>query len=172
MALSENSFSLPTNIQFGSYELGKVWVNSQTFILPGLTLAPPQVNTRAGAVVGLAADTVDYDDLSVDVILDKDWSVWNTLYKYFLDGLNVEHGTFKKDKKFDLWIEFFDGSGKSQKKFNFYNCRLLSFGNIQTDIMDTEDTINTMNLTFLFDYMEDMDNTFNKQVCFRDRSQT
>ncbi len=164
MALNENSFNTQSNIQFGSATLPKVWVNSQTFQLPGINLSPPQVNTRAGAMVGLAADTVDYDDLSIDVILDKEWNVWNNLYLYFLEGLNVEQATFDKAKSFDLWIEFFNGDGKSMKKINFYRCRLLSFGNIQATTTDSEDPLNTLTLTFMFDYMEDMENTFKKQV--------
>ena len=163
MSLSQNSYSTVSNIQFGSNEFKPVWVNSQTFALPAITLSPPKVNTRSGALVNLASDTVDYDDLSIDVIMDKDWDVWNSLYAFFLDGLNVEEGTFLKEQPVDLWIEFFNGQGKSVKKFMFYKCRLLSFGDVALSTMDVEDELNTLNVSFTFDYMEDMDITFAKQ---------
>lgn len=163
MSLSQNSYTTVSNIQFGSIDLPNVWVNSQTFSLPTISLAPPKVNTRAGAMVSLAADTVEYEDLNVDIILDKDWKVWNDLYLYFLDGLNVEKGTFKHQKKFDTWIEFFDGNGNSKKKFMFYNCRLLSFGDINLSTMDSEDEQNNLNISFVFDYMEDMEISFASQ---------
>ncbi len=163
MALSATSFSTVSNIQFGSIDLQNVWVNSQTFSLPSISLAPPKMNTRSGAMVALASDTVEYDDLTVDIILDKEWKVWNDLYKHFLDGLNVEEGTFLKENVFDTWIEFYDGNGKSVKKFMFYKCRLLSFGDINLSTMDSEDELNNLSLSFTFDYMEDMELTFAKQ---------
>ena len=163
MSLSQNSFSTVSNIMFGSAELPNVWVNSQTFSLPTISLSPPKMNTRSGAMVALASDTVEYEDLTVDIILDKNWKVWNDLYKYFLDGLNVEQGSFLKENVFDTWIEFFDGEGKSVKKFMFYKCRLLSFGDINLSTMDAEDEQNNLNLSFTFDYMEDMEITFKKQ---------
>lgn len=163
MSLSQNSYSTVSNIQFGSIDLPNVWVNSQTFSLPTISLSPPKMNSRSGALVALASDTVEYDDLTVDIILDKEWKVWNDLYKFFLNELNVEEGTFLKDQVFDTWIEFFDGSGKSVKKFMFYKCRLLSFGDINLSTMSGEDELNNLSLTFTFDYMEDMDITFAKQ---------
>ena len=163
MALSSTSFSTVSNVQFGSIELPNVWVNSQTFSLPTITLSPPKMNTRSGAMVALASDTVEYEDLTVDIILDKEWKVWNDLYQYFLNGLNVEEGTFLKENVFDTWIEFFDGNGKSVKKFMFYKCRLVSFGDINLSTMDSEDELNNLSLSFVFDYMEDMKITFAKQ---------
>ena len=163
MSLSNNSYSTGTAIQFGSADLPSVWVNAQTFSLPTISLSPPKVNSRSGALVNLASDTVEYDDLSVEVILDKDWEVWNNLYGHFLNGLNVEEGTFLKENIFDVWLEFFNGEGKSVKKFMFYKCRLVSFGDISLSTMDTEDELNTLSLGFVFDYMEDMEITFKKQ---------
>ena len=162
MSLSENSYSVSTNIQFGSSEFTPVWVNAQTFVLPSITLSPPKVNSRSGALVNLASDTVDFDNLTIDIIMDKEWKVWNSLYSFFLKGLNVEEGTFLKEQPVDLWIEFFNGSGNSVKKFMFYKCRILSFGDVSLSTMDVEDEINTLTLTFTYDYMEDMDNTFFK----------
>ena len=163
MALSSTSFSTVSNVQFGSIELPNVWVNSQTFSLPTITLSPPKMNTRSGAMVALASDTVEYEDLTVDIILDKEWKVWNDLYQYFLNGLNVEEGTFLKENVFDTWIEFFDGNGKSVKKFMFYKCRLVSFGDINLSTMDSEDELNNLSLSFVFDYMEDLNIPFRNQ---------
>ena len=147
---------------FGSDQLPNVWVNAQTFQLPSISLTPPQINSRSGALVGLASDTVDYGDLSMDLILDKEWKVWDDLYRFFIQELDVEKGIFLKQKKLDIWIEYFDGSGKSKKKFFFYNCRLLNFGEVQSSTMDSDDTLNTLNIGFLFDYMEDTTIPFRK----------
>lgn len=162
MSINNNSFSTSTNIQFGSRELGKLWWNAQDFQLPALTLSPPQVNNRSGAMINLAADTVDYGDLVVDLILDREWKVYDEVYQHFVKRLNVETGEFVNYGQFDLWLEVFNGKGESVKKFWFYNCRLTSFGDMTFSTQDTEDTLNILNMTFVFDYF-DYDSNFRKE---------
>ena len=162
MSINNNSYSTSSNIQFGSSEMKDIWWNAQTFQLPAINMTPPKVNTRSGAFVNLASDTVDYDDLTIDIILDKEWKIYDELYAHFLKRLNVETGEFLKEGTFDLWIEFFDGTGKSIKKFWFYRCRLLSFGDMQVTTQTSEDEHNYLSMTFTYDYM-DYDNNFLKE---------
>lgn len=162
MSINNNSYSTSSNIQFGSSEMKKMWFNAQTFQLPSITLSPPQVNSRSGALINLASDTADYGDLTVDLILDKEWVVYDNVYNHFVKRLNVETGNFEPFAQFDLWIEIFNGEGNSVKKFWFYNCRLTSFGDMNFSVQDTEDELNLLNMTFVFDYM-DYDNTFRKE---------
>ena len=161
MAINNNSFSTSTNIQFGSSAMEGLWWNAQTFQLPSITMQPPQINSRSGALINLASDTVDYEDLNIDLILDKEWKVYDELYKHFLKRLNVETGEFLKYDQIDLWIEIFNGAGESVKKFWFYNCRLTSFGDMTFDTQDSEDVLNVLNMTFSFDYL-DYDSNFRK----------
>lgn len=159
---SSNSFSTNTNIQFGSLDMPNIWWNAQAFSLPDITLSPPQINNRSGALVNLGPDTVDYGELNVELILDKEWVVYDEVYAYFLDRLNVETGEFIKEGTFELWIQMYDGKGKPIKKFNFYKCRLTSIGGLDFNSSDTEDTLNVLNLSFVFDYL-DYDNQFIKK---------
>ena len=156
-----NSFNTVSNFQFGSYELKNLWWNVQSFTIPGIVMNPPRVNTRSGSNVILGADTVDYEDLNLSVIIDKELKVYDTLYHYFLEGLNVEKGTFEKFKMFDLWVQITDGDGKPIKKFNFYNCKLLNFGGMRYDSTTSDDNPNVLELSFGFDYM-DYDGCFEK----------
>jgi hypothetical protein len=117
-------------------------------------MSPPQLSGRAGAVVNLAADNVDYSELSIDVILDREWKVYTKLYEHFIKRLNVENSQFVKEGTFDLWVEIFDGEGNSRKKIWFYRCRLISFGDVEFSTMDSEDTLNTMTMSFVYDYFE------------------
>lgn len=161
MSNNNNSFTTATNIQFGSTEMPGVWWNAQTFSLPAMSLAPPQINNRSGALINLASDTVDYGELSIQVILDKEWKVYDELYIHFIKRLNVETGTFVKEGTFDMWIQMFDGQGNPRKKFDFHKCRLTSFGQLDFDVGDAEDTQNVFEMTFVFDYF-DYDNQFRK----------
>jgi len=148
MSIKNNSYSTVTNIRFGSNELKDVWFNVNNMILPTISLTPPELNTRAGANVAIAADTAIYTDLSFEIIIDKDWEVFDYVYSYFLQGLNVESGKFSHSKKFELWAEIVDGEGKVKKKFNFHSCRLLEFTGFEMAPNSAEDEHHTMTITF------------------------
>lgn len=158
---SANSFSTSTNIQFASLEMPDIWWNAQSFTVPSIVVTPPQINNRSGALVNLGSDTTNFDELNISVILDNEWKVYDELYAHFVKRLNVETGEFIKEGTFDIWIQFFNGKGEPVKKFDFYRCRLTSFGGLDVSTQDTEDTLNTLQLTFVFDYM-DYDNSFRK----------
>ena len=152
--INNNSLTTQTNFQFGSSELDNIWWNATTFEIPGLTLAPPKINGRAGATINVAADVAEYEDISISLLLDKEWKVYDELYQYFINRLNVETGQFLKDGRFDLWLEVFDGEGKSVRKFWFYNCRVTLFGELSLDTQDSEDGNHILSMVFLYDYFD------------------
>ena len=122
MAINNNSFSTNTNRQFGSEQLEGLWLNAQSCSIPGIQLAPAKIGGRYGAQIGMGSDRVEYGDLSIDLVLDSDFKVYDIIYEHFLAGLNVEQGTFNP-QQFDLWLELMDGKGNPLKKFWFYNCK-------------------------------------------------
>jgi len=152
MAIQNNSFSPVTSVRFGAVELKDIWFNVNSMVLPTISLDPPQMNTRAGANVAIAADTAVYTDLSVEIIIDKNWEVFDYVYSYFLQGLNVENGQFSHYKNFELWAEVVDGEGNRMKKFNFHSCRLMEFTGFEMNPNDPEDAHQTMSLTFNITY--------------------
>ena len=146
--VTANSFSTVTNIRFGAKTIPDFWWNCTSVVLPTISLSPPELNTRAGAMVNLAADTATYTDVIFSVVVDKDWLAYDMIYSYFLEGLDVETGKFSHYKKFDIWLEVLDGEGKVKKKFWFYDCRLTDFSGLIASPDDSEDTIQTMDVTF------------------------
>ncbi len=172
MAINNNSYSTVSNIQWGSSTLKDQNFNAQSFTLPELMMSPPAINTRAGANVHLAADTVDYSDLSIEVILDKEWVVYTMLYEHFVKRLNVENAQFVKEGTFDMWLMIYDGEGKVVKKFWFYRCRLTNFGSMDFDITTPDDELNTMNLSFVYDYFSYDDNFRDNTMAKDEQSKT
>ncbi len=152
MAIQNNSFSTVSNIRFGANELKDIWFNAGTMILPTISFDPPQMNGRAGANVAIAPDVAQYTDLQVEIIIDKNWEVFDYVYSYFLQGLNVENGKFSHYKKFELWAEIVDGEGNAVKKFNFHSCRLSEFTGFEVLPNTQEDEHQTMSLTFNVTY--------------------
>jgi len=142
-----NSFQTVTSVKFGSKDLENLWWNVQNISLPTISLSPPQSNSRAGALVNMAADTCVYGELSVTVILDKEWKIFDELYNYFLEGLNVDNGKYAS-KKFELWAEFTNSDNEVIKKFWFHSCRLTDFGGIVIDTTSQDDDLQFLTLTF------------------------
>ena len=159
--LYNNSFNTKTNIQMGSNSMRNIWWNVQEFEIPGISMSPSRQNTRAGANLLFAPDTAVYDDLSLTIILDKDFKVYDSLYAFFVERLNIETGTFEKEGFFDIWVQVYDGEGNPVKKFTFYDCRLINFGGVQYSSTDQEDSINAITITIEYLYF-DYDNCFLK----------
>jgi hypothetical protein len=101
-----------------------------------------------------------YGELSVSFILDKEWKVYDSIYNYFLEGLNVENGKFTVQKTFDLWCEFVDGSGKVQKTFWFKSCRLTDFQGIQVSATTDDDEQQVMDVSFSVLYYSHSDSDY------------
>jgi hypothetical protein len=101
----------------------------------------------------MEADTVEFSDLVVTVLLDKDWKMYDLIFDKFIEMINVEKGTFKQ-KKFDMWLQIKDGKGNPVKKFDFFGCRLTDVGEFDLDVRDNEDSNIEIILTFRFDYMD------------------
>lgn len=158
MSEFNNSYSTNTNVQFGSVEMENVWFNAQSCSIPGIQFSPPKIGGRGGVQINLPADTCTYTDLIIDMPIDKEWKIYDDIYTYFLETMNVDKGTFSA-KSFDMWLDIKTGKGKQVKKFWFYGCRLNDISEIQVDVSDAEDTTLEVSLSFQFDYME-MDNTF------------
>lgn len=161
MAINNNSFSANTNIQFGSKELEGVWFNAQSMIIPSMSFSPPKVGGRQGVQINLGSDTVTYTELVFDIIIDREWKVYDEIYQFFIETINIEKGIYRP-KQFDMWTDIRNGKGEVVKKFWFYNCRLSDISEINVSIVDPSDELNVMTLTLAFDYM-DYDNSFRKE---------
>jgi hypothetical protein len=153
MAINNNSFSTNTNISFGSNELDNFWLNAVSCSIPGISFSPPEIDGRTGRMYTLPADNVQFSDLVITVLLDKEWEMYDIIFETFVDMVNIEEGTFSQ-KKFDLWLDIKDGTGKQVKKFWFYGARLLDVGEFDLDVRDGEDSNIEIILTFRFDTME------------------
>jgi len=148
MAINSNSFSPVSSIRFGAIELKDVWFNVNNIVFPTISLDAPEMNSRAGANITIAPDTTIYTDLTVELIIDKDWEVFDYIYSYFLQGINVENGKFSHYKKFELWAEILDGEGKIKKKFNFHSCRLTEFTGLIAAPNTSEDDLQVLSISF------------------------
>lgn len=124
--------------------------------IPGMSFSIPESGARYGSRINLASDTVTYNSLSFDFLIDEDFEIYKTFYMYLLESINPEHGTFA-DKSFNLWLELNNSKSNKIMKFEFYNCRIESISDIELDTTSDETEI-VMNLGIKFDYFKLLDN--------------
>ena len=162
--LNNNAISTNTNIEFGSSDLGEFWLQAQSCSLPGLTFALPEVDGRAGARLKLAADNVEYGDLIIDAIIDKEWKAYDIIYDKFIKSMRVDKGTFSNMQEFDMWLDIRTGKGAEVRKFWFYDVRLSDLAEFDFDVRDQGDENLTLTLSFRFNYMEYIGSTIAKEI--------
>ena len=150
-----NSLATSTSIRWGSNKLQNTLYLAQSINIPGLSFNNPTIGSRGGALARLSSDTVEFSTLNLDIIIDKDWKVYDEIFNTFLETINIKENKFSNNITFDIWVEIYDElSKKTRQKFWFRNCRLQSIGDIEMDIRDSEDTNISCLLTLEFDYME------------------
>ena len=120
--------------------------------IPGMIFSIPETGARYGSRMNLASDTVTYNSLSFDFLIDEDFEIYKTFYGYILENINPEHGSFA-DKSFNLWLELNNSKSNKIMKFEFYNCRIESISDIELDTTSDETEI-VMNLGIKFDYFK------------------
>jgi len=155
MSQFNNSLSTSTDLRWGSNVLKNVFYLAQSFNIPGLSFSNPQLGSRGGVREILGGDTVEFSTLNLDIMIDREWNVYDEVFNNFIESINVKKGKFSNKKSFDVWLEVYDSlNKKSIKKFWFRDCRVQSIGDIEMDIRDGEDSSITVLISLEFNYME------------------
>jgi len=152
--IKQNSTATSTNIRFGSAKFADLWWNVTDSEIPDISIPEMKLNSRSGALTNQAADTVDYGELQINILIDRDWSVFASVYDSFVRSVNVKDSTYTRDEAFDLWVETVNGEGKAVGRFWFYNCRLSNFGGAVVTPNDESDATQTLSIGFNILYYE------------------
>lgn len=150
-----NNFAQRTNWIAGSDKFEKVPMYLTTVNIPGITFSHPEVGGRNSAKIHLSGDTISYNTLTFDMIVDEDLEIYRELMKVVNKNINVEEGTFR-DFYFDFWIELNNNKGNHIMKLEFFNCRLESIADIILDSQD-ESTEFLLSVELSFDYYKEAD---------------
>lgn len=149
------NFSKDTQIQFGTKLFGdEVSYNVQMVVLPGLDTA--NIETRASGVQGwIQGDSIDFQDLTLSVIVDEDINTWKSVMKQMLTHVNVKTGRFERLEA-DSWVQVMNSSGEVVLKLKFINSSIINIGTLTYDSTG-EDAIMTFDIVMQFDWFEIVD---------------
>ncbi len=150
--MNYNNLAQKTNWTAGTDKFPLVPFYLTNISVPGMNFSVPETGSRFGARINLASDTITYNSLSFDFLIDEDFEIYKTFYDYIYQSINPEKGTFA-DTSFDLWVELNNSKSNKIMKFEFYNCRIESIGDIELDTTSDETEI-VMNLGLKFDYFK------------------
>lgn len=153
--MNYHNFAQKTNWTAGSDKFPLMPFYLTNVSIPGMSFNIPETGSRFGSRMNLASDTINYNSLSFDFLIDEDFEIYKTFYKYLIEGINPESSNFA-DKSFNLWIELNNSKSNKILKFEFYNCRIETISDIELDTTDDSTEI-TMNLGIKFDYFKLLD---------------
>ena len=147
-----HNFAQKTNWTGGSDRFELIPFYLTTVNIPGMTFNLPETGARFGSKLNLASDTVSYNTLNFTFLIDEEFEIYRKFYEYLNLAVDTPDGTFS-NTPFSFWIELNNSKSNKILKFEFYNCRIESIGDIELDTTNSE-TESTMNLSLKFDYFK------------------
>lgn len=148
--MNYNNLAQKTNYIAGSDKLELLPFYLTTVNLPGINFNHAEIGGRSGAKLNLTGDTLTFNSLSFEMLLDEDFQIYSEFYDKIAQTINPESGSFAS-QEFDFWIQINNSKGNSLLKVEFTNCRIESIGDIQLDSQD-DTTEMTMPVEIKFDY--------------------
>ena len=130
--MNYNNLAQKTNWKAGTDKFPLMPFYLTNISIPGMNFSLPETGSRFGSRINLPSDTIIFNSLSFDFLIDEDFEIYRTFYSYIINSINPEKGTFA-DISFDLWVELNNSKGNKIMKFEFYNCRIESIGDIELD---------------------------------------
>lgn len=150
--MNYNNFAQKTNFLASSDKLNLAPFYLTNVNIPGVNFSYPEVGGRYGSKIFMAGDNIQYNVLSFEMLIDEDFNLYNEFFDKILENINVESGKFA-DNTFDFILQINNNKGNKLMKFEFFNCRIESIGDIQLDTQD-DITNHTMSVEIRYDYFK------------------
>jgi len=148
--MNANNLAQKTNFTAGSSAFKNIPFFLTALNIPGFNLGHNQLGARGGARGISSADTIQWNSLSLDILIDEDFKIYTEIMNIIRTNVNVETGNFN-DFVFDFWIEVNNNKGNKILKLEFKDCRIDTVGDIQLDTQD-DITEHLLNISMLYDY--------------------
>lgn len=148
--MNTRNYAQKSNFLCGSDKLPLVPFYAQTINIPGITMSQPTVGGRAGFKTNLSADSVEFGSLTMEVLIDEDYRIYQEINDIVFNHINLETGSYK-EFYFDFWLQVVDDMGKFVLKVDYFNCSITSIGDINFDTSD-ETTESVFSIDMKYDY--------------------
>jgi len=144
------NFTHGSNFFFGTTLFGEETLYAvQKCNLPGLGFSHINAN-RQSAQLFIQGDTLTFNDLNIDIIIDEELITWIDIVSTLLDMRNPENGESKQfgDR---AWLEIHDDNTNKVLKLDFYGSIIESIGDLDFTTTE-EDEVLTVGIVIKYDY--------------------
>lgn len=104
----------------------------KNFTIPSIAFSHPELSTRSGVKLHVGADSIDFNELNLDVVLDSNFSTYFELLDITFSEVDWEHDSFAMPS-FDLWVQVLNSNKIPLFRIDFKNCRVSSIGEVALD---------------------------------------
>lgn len=146
--MNYNNLAQNTNFLAGSSKLQLTPFYLQSVNIPGVSISHPEIGGRSSHKMKLTGDTVQYNPLSIELIIDEDFLIFHEFMDIVNQNISSETGTFG-DLSFDFWVEVTNSKGNKLFKVEFDNCRIESIADVFLNTQDIDSQI--LSVSFLYD---------------------
>jgi hypothetical protein len=148
--MNPRNFSHSSNFFFGSTLFGEETLyRVQSCNLPGISFSHSMISK--GAVQGwLQGDTIQYNDITLDIILDEGLKSWRDIVETAIRMRNPESSDGENIER-TSWLEIHDDNSKVILKLVLNNSRIDNISDVIFSTI-TEDDILVMPITVKYDY--------------------
>jgi len=148
--MNSNNLAQKTNFNAGSnqLQLSQIYLNSVN--IPGINFSHPELSSRAGSKLNLTGDTLTYNNLSIEILVDEDFNIYHEISTKIFNNISPITGSFA-NIEFDFWIDINNSKGYHLFKMEFNSCRIESIGDIQLET-NSDETEFTLPVELKFDY--------------------
>lgn len=132
----------------------------KSFTIPSIAFSHLNLPTRSGVPLHLGADTISFNDLSFDVMLDSNFNTYFELLDLVMQEVDFESHTFAMPE-FDLWVQVLNSNKDLLFRVDFKNCRISSIGDIALD--PSAELGASLNVGIVYDYW-----AYTRSVCSKE----
>lgn len=133
----------------------------KNFTIPGIAFSHASLMTRSGVALHTGADSISFNELSLDVVLDSGFQTYFELLDLAMQEVDFYNDTFAMPE-FDLWVQVLNSNKELLFRVDFKNCRISSIGEISLD--PSAELGSVVNVQVVYDYWN-----YTKSICNKEQ---
>lgn len=149
--LNRLNYAQKSNFIAGCSEIFKYEFYIQEFNIPGLSVNTVETYNQ-GMKHLITGDGITHTELSLSIMIDEDFLVYQALKKWLEDSVNQTSGSFA-DRSFTFYCDVHNNKGNYLFTVMFYECRITSLSDVQMSASD-DSASNIVSVSVEYDWFE------------------
>ena len=122
--MNYNNLAQKTNFIAGSDQFQDIPFFLTSVNIPGMNFGSPEVGGKHSIRMKLPADSVIYNGLSFEMLVDEDFVIYTEIMTLINKHINIETGAFS-GFTFDFWVQINNNKGNKILKFDLQTSEIL-----------------------------------------------